>query len=79
MLTGPGGPYTVTTGTNGAYCFTNLGPGNYIVSENAVPSFVQTAPASGTYSVSLAMGQTVGGKVFNVAKKTFEDLELVVP
>jgi len=64
VLTGPGGPYTTTTNANGAYCFTNLGPGTYLVSENAVASYVQTAPASGTYSVTLAVGQTIGGKDF---------------
>ena len=38
---------------------------------------------TGSYVVvevrDMSSRQTVGGKVFNVAKKTFEDLELVVP
>ncbi len=62
--TGPGGTYTTVTDANGNYCFTNLVTGTWTLSEVGQPSFVQTAPASVTYSVSLAGGQTLFGYDF---------------
>ncbi|MEO5618743.1 MAG: LamG-like jellyroll fold domain-containing protein [Candidatus Eisenbacteria bacterium] len=62
--TGPGGTYTAVTDANGNYCFTNLLAGTWTLSEVAQPSYVQTAPASVTYSVSLAGGQTLFGYDF---------------
>ena len=64
VLNGPGGPYTATTDVNGAYCFTNLGPGAYTISEIGQSPWVQTAPAGGTYSVPLSAGQTLTGYDF---------------
>ena len=63
-LNGPGGPYTATTDANGAYCFTNLGPGLYTISEAGLPSWIQTGPAGGTHSVNLGAGQTLFGYDF---------------
>jgi hypothetical protein len=64
QLNGPGGPYTATTNAAGDYCFTNLPAGSYTVSELGVAGWVQTAPAGGTYAVTLAAGQTVTTRDF---------------
>ncbi len=62
--TGPGGTLTAVTDVNGNYCFTNLLAGTWTLSEVGQPSYVQTAPASITYSVPLAAGQTLQGYDF---------------
>ena len=43
----------------GHYSFANLAPGNYTVAEVGQQSWLQTAPLSGTFNVSVAAGQTV--------------------
>ena len=64
QATGPGGTITTVTDVNGNYCFTNLLGGTWTVGEVGQPSYIQTAPAGGTYSVSLAGGQTLLGYDF---------------
>ncbi|MEO5616742.1 MAG: SdrD B-like domain-containing protein, partial [Candidatus Eisenbacteria bacterium] len=63
-LNGPGGPYTATTDANGGYCFTNLSPGAYTINEASLPSWIQTGPAGGMYTVNLGAGQTLYGYDF---------------
>jgi RHS repeat-associated protein len=55
----PGDPST-TTDANGFYSFANLVPGSYSVAEVGQPGWTQTAPASGTQTVTVLPGQTVG-------------------
>ncbi len=62
--TGPGGTVTAITDANGNYCFTNLLGGAWTLSEVGQSSFIQTAPAGGIYSVSLASGQILFGYDF---------------
>ena len=64
QLNGPGGPYTATTDLNGNYCFTNLTPGSYTVSELGVWPWIQMAPAGGAYTVGLSAGQTLYAQDF---------------
>lgn len=54
---------TITDG-NGNYSFTNLAAGNYTVAEVLQTGWRQTAPPTGTYTVSLASGQNEVGKDF---------------
>jgi hypothetical protein len=53
-----------TTSGNGDYMFSNLAPGTYTVSEVLQTGWIQTVPASGSYSVTIASGSNVGGKDF---------------
>lgn len=47
-LIGPDGVIrTTTTGPDGGYCFDDLAPGSYRVTESARPGWVQTAPRTG--------------------------------
>jgi RHS repeat-associated protein len=48
-----------TTDPQGAYAFTGLAPGSYVVAEEIQPRWVQTFPTTGTYTVDLAAGQVV--------------------
>ncbi len=51
---------TVVTGADGTYCFKQLKPGSYTVSEVNQPGWVQTAPAfPGTWSVLVGSGQVL--------------------
>jgi len=51
---------TVTTGADGSYCFNNLTPGTYTVSETPQGGWTQSFPAgSGTHTVTLTVGQSV--------------------
>jgi hypothetical protein len=62
---------TVTTDQEGRYCFKELKPGTYIVSEVPKPGWVQTAPAvPGTYTITLNSGMAMSTINFgNRAKK----------
>ena len=56
---------SVRTDNEGNYCFNNLTPGTYTVSEVFQANWVQTQPAfPGTYTVTLAAGQTINNLVF---------------
>lgn len=58
------GGLSVTTGVNGEYCFHNLAPGTYTVSEVPQDCWHQTAPASGYYMITLVPGQTITDLIF---------------
>jgi hypothetical protein len=56
---------SIFTDSEGNYIFYNLGIGNYTVSEEHKPGWLQTIPSySGGYNVSLSEGQNVTGKDF---------------
>ena len=56
---------TATTDAAGAFTFTGLAAGTYVLSEVVPAGFVQTAPPPpGTISVTLAAGQTATGFLF---------------
>ena len=48
-----------TTDANGNYSFNNLTPGTYTVYEIAQPGWVQTAPANGSYTITVTQGQSI--------------------
>ena len=54
---------TATDG-NGDYAFANLAPGTYTVREVSKTGWEQTAPATGSYSVTVASGEQVTGRDF---------------
>ena len=59
------GVRTLTTDATGAFSFTGLPAGTYVVSEVAPAGFVQTAPpAPGTFTQTVAAGQTVSNLLF---------------
>ena len=49
---------TTTTNAQGWYSFTNLVPGSYIVGESVQPSWTQTLPSGGVYTLLLASGES---------------------
>jgi len=49
---------TTTTNAQGWYSFTNLAPGSYIVGESVQPSWTQTLPSGGVYTLLLASGES---------------------
>jgi VCBS repeat-containing protein len=53
-----------TTGTDGAYSLSGLTPGTYIVAEERQAGWVQTAPAGGTYEVTISSGLVAPGRDF---------------
>ena len=52
------------TDINGYYYFLNLVPGTYTVTEVAQSGWTQTAPAGGSYTVTLGVAQEVNGRDF---------------
>ncbi|NET07642.1 MAG: hypothetical protein F6K16_23660 [Symploca sp. SIO2B6] len=62
-----GEPSTVTD-AKGFYQFEDLAAGTYVVREVVDPSFTQTAPTGGSFTVTLAQDQTVTNKDFGNAK-----------
>lgn len=55
---------TTTTDSFGNYSFTVAAPGTYTVSEVLQTGWIQTAPSTGSYSVTVAANQIVGGREF---------------
>ena len=56
---------TTTTDASGAFSFTNVAAGAYVVSEVVPNGFTQTAPAApGTFAINVTTGQTVGNLLF---------------
>ena len=55
----------VLTDSLGRYCFNNLPPGTYVITETQQTGWTQTAPPSpGTHTVTLALGQNIGNLDF---------------
>lgn len=60
-----GGVRTINTDATGAFSFTGLAAGTYVVSEVVPAGFVQTAPAApGTFTQTVTAGQTVTNLLF---------------
>ena len=60
-----GGVRTTTTDASGAFSFSDVGAGNYVVSEVVPAGFVQTAPAApGTIAITIAAGGNSSGLLF---------------
>jgi SdrD B-like protein len=56
---------TTTTNASGAFSFSDVSPGNYVVSEVVPAGFVQTAPAApGTIAITVAVGGNSSGLLF---------------
>jgi len=65
-----GATMSTYTDSNGNYCFNNLNPGKYTVSEANQPGWTQTAPSTGTYSYVLMPGQNLYGLDFGNTAET---------
>jgi RHS repeat-associated protein len=65
----PGEPFT-TTDADGNYSFTNLAPGNYVVADERQPGWLQTAPTTGSYALTVAAGQVLAGIDFGNQQST---------
>ncbi len=78
------GETSVLSGNDGAYSFTGLFPGAYVLRAVTPNNYDATAPASGLYGVDLAAGQTVGARDFGYVLQApatlggmvWEDLDL---
>ncbi len=55
---------STTTGANGAYSFTDLGPGTYHVKEVQKAGWIQTAPETGGYDITGLSGQDLANRDF---------------
>jgi len=75
-LNHPGIP-PVRTNKDGSYCFDNLPPGTYIVSEVMQNGWTQTAPSAGTYSLTLTSNQHIDG--INFGNKQSSAVGCVTP
>jgi serine-aspartate repeat-containing protein C/D/E len=64
---GPGTPVMTTTAADGSYSFTGLPANTYTLTEIVPTGYVQTAPAGGTWSITLASGQARTGVDFGNA------------
>jgi hypothetical protein len=64
LTSGPGAPQSAVTDVNGYYYFMDLPPGSYTVSEAQQPGWMQTAPAGGSYTVTLGTAQSINGLNF---------------
>lgn len=59
-----GGMISTLTDAGGNYSFTNLSDGNYTVGEVLKLGWMQTAPATGTYNITITGGAAITGKDF---------------
>ena len=65
LINSGGGSTSVQTNLFGVYCFNNLYPGQYTISETLLPGWQQTGPQPpGTYVVQLGVGQNITGLDF---------------
>ncbi len=64
------GEISTTTDAGGNYSFPNLPPGTYTVAVIPQPGWVQTAPATGTYRVTVSAGQVVADVDFGEQQST---------
>lgn len=70
-LTGGRSPAaTAVTGADGGYRFDGLVPGTYVVAETLRAGWRQSAPASGTHTVTVRSGEVRGGDFGNVCLGT---------
>ena len=63
-ITGEEVNITTTTDANGKYSFLNLTNGTYVISETLKDGWVQTAPVTSTYTVTINSGTVVTGQDF---------------
>ncbi len=63
-ITGTTVNQTTTTDANGNYNFAGLTAGTYTISETMQSGWVQTAPATGTYTVTITSGAAIAGQDF---------------
>ncbi len=63
-ITGTPVSLTTTTDANGNYNFTGLTNGTYTISETMQNGWVQTAPATSTYTVTVTSGAAITGQDF---------------
>jgi parallel beta-helix repeat protein len=73
-----GGVTTTTTDASGNYGFTNLTDGDYTVGEVQQAGWIQTAPATSNYTVTITSGanitgQDFGNKKFSIFGMKFND------
>ena len=59
----PGEP-TTTTNASGAYSFTGLAPGTYVVREVLLGGTILSAPSTGSYSLTVTSGSSLTNKNF---------------
>lgn len=64
QLSGSGGTFTTTTDANGQYCFQDVPPGTYTLSEQLQAGWVQTAPPGSSYPLTVTAGQVTTGLDF---------------
>ncbi len=69
LITGTTVTQTTTTDANGNYNFTGLTAGTYTISETQKDGWVQTAPTTGTYTVTITSGANITGQDFGNKKK----------
>ena len=62
------GFYTMMTGADGKFTFTQLPAGSYNLTEKTLTGYTQTKPASGGYVVTLSKGQAISGQLFGQFK-----------
>jgi outer membrane protein assembly factor BamB len=63
-ITGEEVNITKTTDINGEYNFTGLTAGTYVISEKLINGWIQTTPATGTYTVTITSGANITGQDF---------------
>jgi subtilisin-like proprotein convertase family protein/protocatechuate 3,4-dioxygenase beta subunit len=73
---------SVTTGADGAYAFTGVGPGSYLVAEVVQSGWTKTLPTAAGYTVTTHSGQAAAGNAFgnvpqygSIAGLKFNDLD----
>ncbi len=55
---------SATTAPDGTYCFTELAPGTYTLTEETRPNWVKSSPVSGAITVVLGSGETATDRDF---------------